>query len=459
MVIIGLLVFALLIAAIVRYAGEWSLPRKTLSGLVLGIAFGAALQALGGFGVDSAAIATMIDWINVVGNSYVKLLKMIVVPLVLVMILAAVFKTRAFAAMGRIGGMVIGLLVATTVVAALVGVGAVALFDLSAEGIVTDELDAGSREAARLEVVEQRADVIDDLSFPDLLVRFVPDNIFEDLAGLRPTSVIAVVLFAALLGFACIRVANRDEGKAAAIEQFIDTAQSIVLELTQWVLRLTPYGVLALMVKVSASASWADVIRLGGFIVASYAAIAVMFLVHFAMLMLVRMPIAACLRDTWSVLTFAFASRSSAATIPMNVDAQVNRLGVPEPIANVAASFGATIGQNGCAGVYPAMLAVMVAPSVGIDPWTIEFLATLVAVVAISSFGVAGVGGGATFAALLVLPALGLPVVIVALLISIEPLIDMTRTALNVNGAMTTGVLTARWVEVENPVATAEVTR
>lgn len=285
----------------------------------------------------------------------------------------------------------------------------------------------------------------------------MPDNIFEDLAGLRPTSVIAVVIFAALLGLACIRVANQDEAKAAVVEQFVDTAQSIVLELTQWVLRLTPYGVLALMVKVSASASWADVVRLGSFIVASYLAIAVMFLVHFLMLMLVRMPIAGYLRDTWSVLTFAFASRSSAATIPMNVDAQINRLGVPEPIANIAASFGATIGQNGCAGVYPAMLAVMVAPSVGIDPWTVEFLATLAVVVAISSFGVAGVGGGATFAELLVLPALGLPVVIVALLISIEPLIDMARTALNVNGAMTTGVLTARWVEVENPVATAEV--
>ena len=112
--------------------------------------------------------------------------------------------------------------------------------------------------------------------------------------------------------------------------------------------------------------------------------------------------------------------------------------------ARQVATFGATIGQNGCAGIYPAMLAVMVAPTMGINALDPIFIASLVGIVAISSFGVAGVGGGATFAALIVLPAMGLPVALVALLISIEPLIDMARTALNVSGSMTAGVLTSR---------------
>src|SRR5699024_8378109 len=103
-----------------------------------------------------------------------------------------------------------------------------------------------------------------------------------------------------------------------------------------------------------------------------------------------------------------------------------------------------TIGQKGCAGVYPALLAVMVAPPVGINPYTPAFIAMLLIVVAISSFGVAGVGGGATYASLIVLPTLNLPIAIVGLLISIEPIIDMARTALNISGGMTTGVLTAR---------------
>jgi L-cystine uptake protein TcyP (sodium:dicarboxylate symporter family) len=128
----------------------------------------------------------------------------------------------------------------------------------------------------------------------------------------------------------------------------------------------------------------------------------------------------------------------------MNVRTQSYRLGTPEGIANFSASFGATIGQNGCAGIYPAMLAVMIAPTVGIDPWSAGFIAPLLAIVMLGSVGVAGVGGGATFAALIVLSSLNLPVALAGLLISIEPLIDMGRTALNVSGAITAGTLTSR---------------
>ncbi len=146
------------------------------------------------------------------------------------------------------------------------------------------------------------------------------------------------------------------------------------------------------------------------------------------------------------VLTFAFTSRSSAGAMPLNIEAQKKSLVFPEGIANFAASFGVSIGQNGCAGIYPAMLAMMVAPTVGIDPLQPQFILTLIAVVAISSFGVAGVGGGATFAALIVLSTMNLPIGIVALVISVEPLIDMGRTALNVSGSMTAGLISSKWL-------------
>jgi L-cystine uptake protein TcyP (sodium:dicarboxylate symporter family) len=202
--------------------------------------------------------------------------------------------------------------------------------------------------------------------------------------------------------------------------------------------------VLALMLKVTASSSGEDIVNLLGFIVASYLAIFLMFCVHtFIIVLAGRRPLE-YFKHVWPVLTFAFTSRSSAATIPLNVETQIRDLNIASPIANLAATFGTTIGQNGCAGIYPAMLAVMVAPTMGVDPMDPMFILTLVGVVAISSFGVAGVGGGATFAALIVLPAMGFPVALVALLISIEPLIDMARTALNVNGSMTAGVVTSR---------------
>jgi L-cystine uptake protein TcyP (sodium:dicarboxylate symporter family) len=102
------------------------------------------------------------------------------------------------------------------------------------------------------------------------------------------------------------------------------------------------------------------------------------------------------------------------------------------------------MGQNGCAGIYPAMLAVMIAPTVGIDPMTPAFLLQLVAIIAFGSVGVAGVGGGATFAALIVLSAMNLPVALAGLLISIEPLIDMGRTAINVSGSIAAGTFASR---------------
>jgi L-cystine uptake protein TcyP (sodium:dicarboxylate symporter family) len=216
------------------------------------------------------------------------------------------------------------------------------------------------------------------------------------------------------------------------------------MALVRLVIQLTPYGVLALMINVSAAADGDDIMNLINFIFASYTAILLMFIVHGLILLGVGFSPKEFYGKVWPALTFAFSSRSSAATIPLNVEVQTKALGNDPSIANLSATFGASIGQNGCAGIYPAMLAVMIAPTVGIDPMSLSFLVPLILITTVSSFGIAGVGGGATFAALVVLPAMGLPITLVALLISIEPLIDMARTALNVNGSMVAGTVTQR---------------
>ena len=184
--------------------------------------------------------------------------------------------------------------------------------------------------------------------------------------------------------------------------------------------------------------------KLGSFVLASYCAILIMFAIHLALITGVGLNPIRYVRKIMPVLVFAFTSRTSVGAIPMNVQTQTQRLGTPDGIANFAASFGSTIGQNGCAGIYPAMLAVMIAPTVGIDPFTPGFIAQLIFIVTIGSVGVAGVGGGATFAALIVLSAMDLPVALAGLLISVEPLIDMGRTALNVSGSITAGTVTSR---------------
>ena len=436
----NLVVFVLLAGVLFNFRKpRLTLGRQILLGLLLGAGYGLALQFL--YGSADAAVKETLTWTNVVASGYISLLKMVIMPLVLVMMIAAVVRMREVADLGRIGGSVVGILVGTTAVAALVGIFVSNLFGLSADAITQ-----GARELERAASLTSRYENVADLGLADMLVRFIPSNIFSDLTGARPTSIIAVVIFGILFGLAALGVAKEDPVRGEKLREAVLTLQAVIMRLVQMIMALTPYGILALMTRVVAGSNAQDLWNLVEFVGASYVAIAIMFAIHGILLGLAGVNVRSYFKTVWPVLTFAFTSRSSAATIPLNVETQVDGLKVPEPIANLSATFGATIGQNGCAGIYPAMLAVMIAPSMGIDPLSFSFILPLVAIVAISSFGIAGVGGGATFAALVVLPAMGFPVTVAAVLISVEPLIDMARTALNVNGAMTAGVLTGRWL-------------
>ena len=307
------------------------------------------------------------------------------------------------------------------------------------------EASTGEPSPTRAEVLEARRAAGTDYSVIGTLTNIVPNNIFADLADSRPLSIIGVVVFGLLFGIAAALVGEENPERGEQIRRFIETTQAVVMRLVKIVISLTPYGVLALMTRVIVTTDGSAILNLISFVVASYIAIAIMFVVHTALIGAFGGNIRSYFQKVWPVLTFAFVTRSSAATIPLTIRAQIEELNVPAPIANIAASFGATIGQNGCAGLYPAMLAVMVAASGGTEI-SLEFVISLVLIVAIGSFGIAGVGGGATNAALVVLPALGFPVTIAALLISIEPLIDMARTALNVNGSITAGIITSKFL-------------
>lgn len=417
---------------------DWSLAKKVLVGLCLGVAFGLVLHFI--YGENSPVLKDTIQWFNLVGNGYVKLLQMVVMPLVFVSILSAVIRLHDAGSLGKISFFSIGILLFTTAIAACVGILVTRLFGLSALGLVQ-----GTAETERLNTIQgDYAGKVSEWNVPDLFLSFIPSNPFAELTGAHPTSIISVVIFSVLLGIAGLNLIKTDPEKGQKVVAAIHILQVWVMKLVRLIMTFTPYGVFALMAKVVANSKLADILNLGGFLLASYVGLAIMFMVHALILSISGVNPVQFFKKVWPVLSFAFTSRSSAASIPLNIEAQTRRLGVPESIASFSASFGTTIGQNGCAGLYPAMLAVMVAPTVGINPFDPIWMLTLVCVVTLSSVGVAGVGGGATFAALIVLPMLGLPVTLVALLISIEPLIDMGRTALNVDGSMTAGMVTSQ---------------
>ncbi|AUM63607.1 L-cystine transporter [Brevibacillus laterosporus] len=414
-----------------------SFSKRVFTALAVGIVFGVGLQLT--YGAKTDIIKDSIEWFNIVGKGYIKLLQMIVMPLVFISILAAFTKVKLTNNIGKISSLIIGILIATTAVSAAIGIGTTLAFHLEAV-----QIQQGDQETNRAAQLEKTFGQIQDLSLPQKIVELLPANPFLDLTGQRSTSTIAVVIFAALLGMAFLGVKGKQPEHAAFFAKIVDTFYMIIMRVVSIILRLTPYGVLALMTKVTATSDYLAILKLGKFVLASYVAILIMFAIHLILLAVTGLNPISYLKKTFPVLTFAFTSRSSAGALPLNVETQRDKLGVPEGIANFAGSFGLSIGQNGCAGIYPAMLAVMIAPTIGIDPLTPSFIVSLIAVVAISSFGVAGVGGGATFAALLVLSTMNMPIALAGLLISVEPLIDMGRTALNVSGSMVAGVITSR---------------
>ncbi|HCY9289948.1 TPA: L-cystine transporter [Staphylococcus aureus] len=432
--IIVLVIFIVILHMMARK--HISFAKRVFTALGIGIVFGVLLHLV--YGTHSNVITSTSDWFNIVGQGYVALLQMIVMPLIFISIVAAFTKIQIGEKFAKIGSLIFIFLIGTVTIAAIVGVVYALMFGLDASTI-----NLGNAEQARgIEIAKQAKDLTAH-TLPQQILELLPKNPFLDFTGQRATSTIAVVIFASFIGFAYLRVARKQPDHGELLKRAIDAIYSLVMAIVTFVLRLTPYGVLAIMANTLSTSDFGAIWTLGKFLIASYAALITMYIIHLIILSLLGISPIRYIKKTLEVLIFAFTSRSSAGTLPLNVQTQTRRLGVPEGIANFAATFGLSIGQNGCAGIYPAMLAIMVAPVANVEI-DLQFIVTLIAVVIISSFGVAGVGGGATFASILVLSTLNLPVALAGVLISVEPLIDMGRTALNVNDSMLAGTGTAK---------------
>lgn len=446
-IIINVVVMLVLIGLLVWMQKKHvSFTKRVFTGLGLGLVFGVILQWA--YGAGSDVISGSSDWFNLVGRGYVGLLQMVVIPLIMVSIISAIMKLKGRQNLGKMSALIIAVLLITTAIAATVSIVTSLSFDLKAI-----EIQAGEREQQRGAALEERLGDVADKTIPQQVLDFIPTNPFADMTGARSTSTLAVVIFSAFIGVAVLGLDKKKPEQADTFRKMVDAVYAVVMRIVTLVLRLTPYGILALITNVTATTSAEEILKLIKFVGASYVALIVMFIIHLILLALFGYNPVQYVRKVLPTLVFAFTSRSSAATIPLNVETQTKRLGVPEGVANLSASFGATIGQNGCAGIYPAMLAVMIAPTVGINPASWDFILTLILVVVISSFGVAGVGGGATFASLIVLSTMNLPVALAGLLISVEPLIDMGRTALNVNDSIAAGVITGKILGENDPEA------
>lgn len=436
--VIIILIAALLLAGLVALRKRLSFTKLMFLGLVVGLVYGLILQLF--FSPNSSVIKTAMDWIGIVGNGYIALLEMLVIPLIFVSLVGAFTKMKVNANLKKITTIVLTTLLATTAVAALFGFISVVAFHLQGGSFVKG-LSANS---TALSALTKHQQALKGLTLPQQLVSFIPSNIFAAFAGTTTSSTISVVIFSLFTGVAYLGIRQKHQDSARVFAKGIDALHHIVTGIVHLVMVLTPYGIFALMVNAGATNSIAEIAKLGVFVIAAYLAVIAMFIVHTLLLAVNHINPVTYYKKAWPALVFAFTSRTSAGTLPLNIRIQKESLGVEDTIADFSASFGLTIGQNGCAGLYPAMVATIIAPTVGVNVFSWQFILSLIAVVTISSFGVAGVGGGATFTTLMVLGTLGLPVGMMGVLIAIDPIIDMARTALNVNDSILAGVLAAK---------------
>ncbi|WP_349944291.1 cation:dicarboxylase symporter family transporter [Lacrimispora sp. BS-2] len=405
---------------------------RVIAGLFGGIIFGAVLKTV----ADDAAVSESLRWISLVGTAYTKLLKMMVIPLIFVSIVCAIINQKSGKNLGKITALVLAILLSTAAIAAVVGGATAAAFGVSAEG-----LEIGEAESKKTSQLEEKAK--EGLSIEDTIIDIIPSNPIYALTGQGNNATLSVVLFAAFLGIGVIGVRTYAPEQAEFFGKIMNSLNTLVVEVVMMIIMLTPFGIFSLMTKTIAGSDYTSILRLVTFVLASYTAIFIMFIIHGLILAAVGVSPMTYFKKAMTTLVFAFTSRTSAGTLPLTIRTLTDEMGVDNGISNLAGSLSTSIGQNGCAAIYPAMLVIMVAPAVG-QPITPSFFILMVVIITFASIGIAGVGGGATFAGITVLSALGLPVGLAGLLVGIEPVIDMARTALNVSDGMVTGLVAAK---------------
>ena len=424
--VISLVIFAVLEAAIVFLKRRWniSFTQRIIVALIFGLIYGAVLQLV--FGADGDVTTLTNSWFGIVGSGFTKALQFLIVPVVLVSIMSAIVKANTGSKAAKSSGQILFVLLSTTAVAAVIGFASALIFHLDASELVSSVTESTDKTPTDI---------------PTSLLNFIPSNLFDALSS---NSAIPVVLIGALVGFAILSLKKDDARLGERFVVVVDASRKLVMAITDLIIGFTPYGVLALIAKITCTKDFGSVLVLLQFVLALYIAILVMFAIHLIILRSFHVNIGRYLHKVSPALVFAFTSRSSAATLPLTIQAQTEGLGVDDASANLSSSFGVTIGQNGCAGIYPALVATVVAKALGWDVASVGFLALLVIYVVITSFGIGGVGGGATNATILLLSLFGLPIDLVAILISVDFIVDMARTALNVNDSILAGVITSK---------------
>lgn len=361
-----------------------------------------------------------------IGQVYVNLIKMLVIPLVVPTIIASITAVEDPTKLKRVGIKTIGWLLFTTAIACTVGAVAAVLLNPGAGIQFTKDTSFKAKEVPTLSKI-----------FLDM----VPSNPVSDMANAK---IIPVIIFSILVGVAITIESSINSEAVRPVKDLFKSFKVVMFRITDMVLETTPYGVLGLMASVSAKYGLAALLPLAKVILAVYLACLIqMVVVHGGLVALViKVNPIKFFKKIYPAQVVAFTTRSSYGTLPATIKSLTDRVKISENIASFVAPMGATMGMNGCGGLYPAIVAVFVAEVFNI-PMSISTYILLIVITTLASIGTAGVPGTAYIMATVVLAALGLPIEGIAMVLGIDPILDMARTVTNVTGASVVSLLVA----------------
>ncbi|CEQ26597.1 cation:dicarboxylate symporter family transporter [Paraclostridium sordellii] len=399
---------------------------RTIYATIIGLLLGVIIQVVAGLPENPENVVWLQEvtkWYGLFGYGFMDLLKMLVVPMVFVSIIRVIINMKEGDNLQALTFRSLGMLLGTTALAAIIGI------------IVGNVMQLGvGAEVVGIEAPEMR----EITPLVDTLRGLLPSN---PVGAMADGNIVAIIIFATFLGLATNRMKKKYMDTVKPFINLVEAFYKIIVSVAMAIIKFMPYAVVALLANTITARGIASMISVVEFVVALYVATAILFIVHLIIVSINGLNPITYIKNAAEPLLLAFTSRSSLGTLPVTIEALVKNQGVDEGVSSFTASLGANMGMNGCAGIYPALMAITIANMAGVDK-DISFYVMLLVVITISSLGIAGLPGTATMAVSVVVSGVGLGSYfpLAGGILAIDPILDMGRTMINVNGATTASI-------------------
>jgi proton glutamate symport protein len=397
---------------------------KILLAMVLGVGIGYIFLMLGMEQIVD-------DWIKPWGTIFIRLLKLIAIPLVFISLIKGISQMRDFKKLSQLGSRTLAIYIITTTVAVSMGIGMVSL--IQPGKIFPQEKAAIYKEkfAQKIDSGVDNAEKLKETGPISFIVEMVPENIFA--AGSDNSAMLQVIFIAILIGVAIVVLGEKT---TSVLFPIIEASNSVFLKIIDFIMDFAPIGVFALMASMIVDFS-GDAEMFASLGMYALTVILTLFLIAFVLYpvlikLLCNYSIKDFIKGVFPIQLLAFSTSSSAATLPFTMEHSQKELGVSEEVASFVFPVGCTINMDGTS-AYQAVVILFIAQIFGMDLTLVQML-SIVLLTVLASIGTPGVPGGSVVMTVMVLTSVGIPVEGLVLILGIDRPLDMFRTVVNVTG-------------------------